>query len=139
MFAPGAYLILRSSIVARNTRLGQPDDISSLGPVTIQGNGNLVIASSQPLPADTITTDPLLMPLADNGGPVATHALRPGSPAIDHGDNFLSLTYDARDAGFDRVVGAAADIGAYEVQAAGLDVIFADGFDVVFQSGVPRG
>ena len=27
--------------------------------------------------------DPLLGPLADNGGPTFTHALLPGSPAID--------------------------------------------------------
>ena len=30
--------------------------------------------------------DPLLGPLADNGGPTLTHALLPGSPAINAGD-----------------------------------------------------
>ena len=33
-----------------------------------------------------LTADPMLSPLADNGGPTETHALLPGSPAIDAGD-----------------------------------------------------
>ena len=37
-------------------------------------------------PGDQINTDPLLGPLQDNGGPTFTHALLPGSPAIDAGD-----------------------------------------------------
>ena len=36
-------------------------------------------------PTDLVNTDPLLGPLADNGGPTFTHALLPGSPAIDAG------------------------------------------------------
>ena len=35
---------------------------------------------------DQINTNPLLSPLQDNGGPTFTHALLPGSPAIDSGD-----------------------------------------------------
>jgi CSLREA domain-containing protein len=35
-------------------------------------------------PGDLPNTDPLLGPLADNGGPTRTHALRRGSPAVDH-------------------------------------------------------
>jgi CSLREA domain-containing protein len=34
---------------------------------------------------DLTNTDPLLGPLAGNGGPTQTEALQPGSPAIDHG------------------------------------------------------
>jgi hypothetical protein len=60
-----------------------------------------------------------LAPLADNGGPTATHALLPGSPAIDSGnpagctgiDGSL-LTTDQR--GLPRPVGPACDIGAFE-------------------------
>ena len=37
-------------------------------------------------PGDQINTDPTLGPLQDNGGPTLTHALLPGSPAIDTGD-----------------------------------------------------
>jgi hypothetical protein len=45
---------------------------------------------------DRINTDPLLGPLADNGGPTLTHAPLPGSPAIDKGKSFFSETADQR-------------------------------------------
>jgi hypothetical protein len=64
--------------------------------------------------------------LRRNGGPTATHALLPGSPAINAGNNARNLSVDQRGAGFARVLGSAADIGAYEVDP---DRIFTDGFD----------
>jgi hypothetical protein len=66
--------------------------------------------------------------LADNGGPTQTHALIAGSPAIDAGSNPANLATDQRGDGYVRVYGAAADIGAFELQSA-TDAIFADGFD----------
>ncbi len=54
-------------------------------------------------------------PLADNGGPTQTHALKPTSNAIDNGET--SLTTDQRGAA--RPFGASADIGAYESQGCG--------------------
>ena len=67
---------------------------------------------------------PLLAPLADNGGPTWTHALLPGSPAIDAGSNALAvdgqgnpLVTDQRGPGFARIVGGTVDVGAYEVAA----------------------
>jgi hypothetical protein len=80
------------------------------------------------LPADTLHDDPLLLPLADNGGPTWTMALAVGSPAIDTGANPLDLVTDQRGDGYVRVSGAAADIGAYEMQLV-ADAIFANGFD----------
>jgi uncharacterized protein YraI len=52
-----------------------------------------------------------LEPLADNGGPTLTHALREGSPAIDAGLGTCPST-DQR--GNARPVGASCDVGAYE-------------------------
>ena len=69
--------------------------------------------------------------LADNGGPTLTHALLPGSNAINAGSNSLSvdpgpdhipgsggddvaLTTDQRLTGFERIVGGRVDIGAVE-------------------------
>jgi hypothetical protein len=70
---------------------------------------------------DQINTDPLLGPLQDNGGPTFTHALLPGSPAIDAGDPSFAPppTFDQRGPGFPRVSGSLIDIGSFEVQAGG--------------------
>jgi hypothetical protein len=57
-------------------------------------------------------TDPLLGPLANNGGATLTMALLAGSPAIDAGDTTTAPTTDQR--GVTRPFGAASDIGAYD-------------------------
>jgi predicted outer membrane repeat protein len=69
-------------------------------------------------PGDQINTDPLLGPLQDNGGPTFTHALLPGSPAIDAGDPSFSPppVNDQRGCPFDRVFNGRIDIGSLEVQ-----------------------
>ncbi len=71
-------------------------------------------------PGDQINTDPMLGPLQDNGGPTFTHALLPGSPAIDAGDPTANCSpcYDQRGPGFPRVVNGRIDIGSFEVQTA---------------------
>ena len=70
-------------------------------------------------PGDQINTDPRLGPLQDNGGPTFTHALSPGSPAIDTGDPFFTPPplYDQRGPDFFRVRNGLIDIGSFEVQA----------------------
>jgi len=69
-------------------------------------------------PGDQINTDPLLGLLQNNGGPTFTHALLPGSPAIDAGDpNFTPPPFnDQRGCSFDRVFNGRIDIGSFEVQ-----------------------
>ncbi len=66
------------------------------------------------------STNPMLGPLQNNGGPTETHALLPGSPAINTGPNpvpvFPTNEFDQRGDGFARVVDGVVDIGAYEVQ-----------------------
>jgi len=74
--------------------------------------------------------DPLLAPLADNGGPtlpggarLLTHALLPGSPALDAGNPAFVLgfegasEFDGRGAPFTRLAGPRVDIGAFEAQS----------------------
>ncbi len=64
-------------------------------------------------PSDLVVADAMLGPLQDNGGPTETHALLPGSPAIDAGSvNCPPPATDQR--GVDRPQGAACDIGAVE-------------------------
>jgi hypothetical protein len=66
--------------------------------------------------ANLIGGDPKLGPLQNNGGHTQTHALLPGSPAIDAGDNTGAPAYDQRGPGFPRIVNGTIDIGAFEVQ-----------------------
>lgn len=76
------------------------------------GGGNLTG------PGDQINTDPMIGALQNNGGPTYTHALLPGSPAINTGNpNFIPLPiYDQRGSPFVRVFNGRIDIGAFEVQ-----------------------
>jgi CSLREA domain-containing protein len=118
-------LTLVNSLVALNTAPQGPDVLKTGGvrvPVTARFsllrigsgssvsdgvNGNQVGNRSNPL-------DPLLGPLANNGGPTRTHALLPGSPAIDAASTLDCPPTDQR--GVLRPQGAACDIGSYERQ-----------------------
>ena len=138
-FGAGLYLYtdteIESTIVAGNTSQDglQASDVGGDASTTITGANNLIVAATLTVPPDTIVADPMLGPLANNGGQSMTHALLAGSPAIGHGNNIKNFTYDQRfsDAaapdGYERVVGASADIGAFEFGAP--DRIFTDGFD----------
>lgn len=142
-FGAGLYLLdgnaeLHSTIVADNSTGDglHASDVGGHAGAAITGSHNLVIASTLVLPADTLAADPMLAPLADNGGGVQTHALQPGSPAIDAGDNPRGLHYDERGticppvgqcADAERTLGAATDIGAFEFGAP--NHIFGNGFD----------
>jgi Ca2+-binding RTX toxin-like protein len=62
--------------------------------------------------------DPRLAPLGSYGGLTKTHALRPGSPAINAASSVPGVgAYDQRGEGFARSTGAAIDIGSYESSA----------------------
>jgi len=112
-------VLLQSTIVAKNSAGGAQADLAVATPLTIAGTNNLVPAAGAglTLPAGTLHGDPLLLPLADNGGPTRTHALAPGSPARNAGANPAGLSTDQR--GYPRVAGVAADIGAVEMAVAG--------------------
>ncbi len=107
---------MQSTIVADNVATTGAADIASQSALTISGANNLIVAADAlvVLPAGTLHVEPLLLPLANNGGPTRTHALGAGSPALDAGNNVANLATDQRGAGFARVLGAAADIGAVE-------------------------
>lgn len=113
---PTLELHMESTIVSGNLCPSGGIDIGAMfddAPVT--GSHNLVGVSLAPLPPDTIvSSDLLLTPLFDNGGPTPTHAPEHGSPAIDRGSNPQNLQYDQRGPGFPRVQGAFAEIGAVE-------------------------
>jgi DNA-directed RNA polymerase specialized sigma24 family protein len=69
-------------------------------------------------------------PLQDNGGPTFTHALLPGSPAINAGNNSRAideadnpLLTDQRGEGFPRIVTGIVDIGSYELPNLAPDAV----------------
>ena len=120
-----------SSIVAENMGgdielLSGATNIQSLG-FNLVGDGNASVLFNQT--GDLRGVDPMLAPLVNTGGLVATHRLLPGSPAIDAGDstalpgvNGVPI-FDQRGVTFNRVVDGLQDtkvridIGAYEAQS----------------------
>ena len=142
-FGAGIYLAagsaeLHSTIVAGNSTGDglNAADVAGHPGAFVDGAHNLIVASTIPVPVDTLVAEPMLAPLADNGGGVQTHALLPGSPAIDAGENPEGVYNDER--GYvcppagqcqqaERTVGPATDIGAFEYGAP--DHIFGWGFD----------
>jgi hypothetical protein len=74
---------------------------------------------------DITNTDPLLGPLANNGGPTPTMALQPGSPAIDHGGTSATGCPATDQRGLPRPDAqdgpqGQCDIGAFESQGIGV-------------------
>ncbi len=111
----GSFL-LQNSIVAGNTRSQFAGNYT--------GSNNILQQSLEGL------IDPVL---SDNGGPTETHALLPGSAALDAGSNSAALTagltQDQRGSVFKRIYGDTVDIGAYEFQSLELEVDTTDDID----------
>ncbi len=103
------------SIITGNSIIASIDGIPNCAAgLNLVSNGyNLASDSTCNLTAtgDETSTDPMIFPLADNGGPTLTHALQAGSPAID-----AAPTGPASDQrGISRPQGAGYDIGAFEL------------------------
>jgi hypothetical protein len=119
---------LQSTIIAKNT-VGPATGSDLNGPFgpAVTGANNLVMVTlaDTTAPGGTLTGDPMLGVLADNGGPTFTHALPSGGPAVANGNNLAHLGSDQRGAGFARSTAGATDIGAFQTG----DGIFYAGFD----------
>ncbi len=150
-------LTIHNSVVAVNSDDGTAPDFMGTGVLAdgaavqyslIGNNTGSTLAESQT--ADPTTgnivgdpslggvIDPLLQPLADNGGPTQTHLMQENSPAIDAGDPTFdvtaftpSLINDQRGSGFPRIFGDQVDIGATEV-IGDLVISWPNPADIVF-------
>lgn len=109
---------LKSTIVAGNTAGGSAPEC--LGAMTSQGYNLISNTASCGLVSttgDVTDLDARLGPLANNGGATKTHALLPGSPAIDQipvSTNGCGTTLTADQRGVIRPIGPKCDMGAYE-------------------------
>ncbi len=104
----GGTFTVKNTIIADNVCY----NIISSGYNLIDNNSCVFTATG-----DLQNTDPLLGPLADNGGPTQTHALLSGSPAIDAGSpDCPPPATDQR--GVTRPQGGGCDIGSYETETA---------------------
>jgi hypothetical protein len=107
----GSLTSVRNSIVSAGVGAAGLENCSGAG---IQSAGHNIDSLDQcnfHAAGDKVNTDPLLALPANNGGPTATMAIGPGSPALDAGDAACPPT-DQR--GEPRPQGAACDIGAFE-------------------------
>ncbi|MFL5328768.1 MAG: choice-of-anchor Q domain-containing protein [Gemmataceae bacterium] len=130
IFVSAGKLNIESCVIADNVlapggtaNLGPDISISSTSTITLNtslvgvnagftkasGSGNQIGAATR------------LGPLADNGGPtfydgsrLLTRLPGPGSPVRDSGSNSANLVTDERGAGYPRLLGSAADMGAIE-------------------------
>ncbi len=126
-------IVVRNSIIAKNVDKTSTDDDDCYGKFNSDGY-NLIghnwqcqgfTATGDKTGGPNAYLDPMLAPLAKNGGTTWTHALQAGSPAIDAGNfngcqdkNGQLLSYDQRNyqrhIDGDNNVSPWCDIGAYE-------------------------
>jgi uncharacterized repeat protein (TIGR01451 family) len=116
---------LKNTIVAHNPSGGNCAGTVRSAGFNVSGDGSCGFGAAGDLPPDT---DPRLGPLASNGGPTQTHALLPGSPAIDRGTNDGCPAKDqcgvSRPRDGDGNGSVVCDIGAYEVEPLDLAITF---------------
>ncbi|MGI8854284.1 MAG: choice-of-anchor Q domain-containing protein [Thermomicrobiales bacterium] len=121
--ASGATVTLTDSLVAGNIATGSATAPDLANAVASGGHNLIGVGTGSTGIIDSMNGDrvgtatapinPQLTPLTDNGGPTATHALLPNSPAIEAGGQCPGgVAQDQR--GQPRV--GACDIGAYEYQ-----------------------
>ena len=114
-----------------NTILGDHNWIGSMG-----ASGQFSIASGALIASCAATN---FGPLVNNGGGKATHALLAGSCLIDAGAacGASPLPFDERGTGFNRCIGGAYDIGAFENQTVSSSppTITANPVDVTVNAG----
>ena len=126
---PNGTVTVKNSIIAYNKLADHTTPNDCDGVITSLGY-NLVSDSSAGLssPGDLNNTDPLLGPLADNGGLTHTHALLARSLAIDHVPP-ASCTVDTDQRGVARPQNLVCDSGAFEADCLTSTVLLNTGYN----------
>jgi predicted outer membrane repeat protein len=117
--ARGGGIYTEGTLTLTNTLVDNDCD----GTTTVSGGGNLespgdTCGFNQPTDQVNVTAEDLnLGPLQDNDGPTQTHALLPGSVALDAiAEAMCEVNTDQR--GVTRPQGPACDVGAFELEVA---------------------
>lgn len=113
----GVIVLDRSIVFGNTTGFSTASDLQTVGGAVNRVGASVVGAlSGSVIGSGSISNaDPLLGPLANNGGPTKTHALRPGSPAMNAGGSGSPASTAVTDQRGQPVRGAP-DLGAYELQ-----------------------
>jgi len=117
-FADGANIaVTNGTIWLRNSILAYPNTNHNAWGTITDGGFNMSSDGSANFNSGSSFnfTDPLLGPLADNGGPTLTMALSWNSPAVDFGTSVGAPLTDQR--GVTRPAGLGFDMGAFELIA----------------------
>jgi hypothetical protein len=111
----GGGILVSGGVVHMQNSLLADNAGGANGVGTLVDDGNNISSDAScafTAPGSRNNTDPMLLPLAQYGGPTLTMALRPGSPAIDAGKTSFCPVTDQR--GALRPQNGACDIGAFE-------------------------
>jgi len=145
---PGSFVSLRLTTVSNNTAAGTGGSLHLVGDNGGLEIDHSIVANGTPEDINLSTgfytasyslienpldppamgannifgVDPLLGPLANNGGPTLTHAPLPGSPVIDAGNPAIPSPPPTDQRGFARIVGNAVDLGSVEAQGFAVEV-----------------
>ncbi len=112
----GNAAVQTGTIQVLNTILSAGVSSNAYGTITDLGhNISSDTSCSFSAPGSVNNSNPMLLPLANNGGFTPTMALLPDSPAIDSATAVTGVDVDQR--GVTRPYGTAPDIGAYEWNA----------------------
>jgi CSLREA domain-containing protein len=117
----GTFTMTNTIVAVNEDKGGEDRDCSGTfvsGDYNLLGIGDSAGCTFTPQPHDQVGTaaspiDPLLGLLRDNGGDTLTHALLPGSQAINGGSCVVGVETDQR--GLSRPYGDDCDVGAYEL------------------------
>lgn len=137
-FATGTAIVTSATIAGNAAGAGNGGGIHSPGSATLKNTivadnsgGNCAQAvtdggTNLQFPQTTCgagipSADPLLQPLADNGGPTLTQALGANSPALDTAGGCPPPNADQR--GISRAQGPACEIGSFECRAGDCVVV----------------
>ena len=106
----------QGTVTLTNTIVANAGSGENCGGTIINGGTNLQFPGTTCASTTIPTADPLLQPLANNGGPTQTRALGAGSPAINTGTTGCPPVPATDQRGVTRPQGAGCEIGAFECQ-----------------------